>query len=154
MCSLHLNLKDRGFTLIELLVVVAIIGVLVTLVLPGYDYLTKKARFVSCKVEIRVLERDIISYTVDKGDLPETLADMNREWETDPWGNVFEYMKISSHLGDERTGAFSVSINTDYDLYSKGPDGASNQSVTHSDSRDDVVRGADGYIVDVVSNEY
>jgi len=129
-------------------VVVAIVGVLASLAIPSFQAFTKIVQFVSCKTEIRLFEREISSYLMEKGELPDTLSDIGRENEEDPWGNTYEYIKISLHPGDERTDIFAVALNDDYDLYSKGPDGLSNQSTTHASSLDDVIRGGNGHVVD------
>lgn len=43
-----------------------------------------------------------------------------------------------------RKDRFLVPINSDYDLYSHGADGLTHATLHHPDSRDDVIRGANG----------
>jgi general secretion pathway protein G len=45
-----------------------------------------------------------------------------------------------------------VPLNTDFDLYSLGPDGMSALSLPAAPSRDDIVRAANGAYIGVASN--
>jgi general secretion pathway protein G len=45
-----------------------------------------------------------------------------------------------------------VPLNTDFDLYSLGPDGLSSLALPAAPSRDDVVRAANGAYIGVASN--
>ena len=45
-----------------------------------------------------------------------------------------------------------VPINTDYDLYSKGPDGASSPPLTARAGQDDIVRANDGAYIGVAAD--
>lgn len=51
-----------------------------------------------------------------------------------------------------RKDRFLVPINSDYDLYSVGPDGASAAPLTAATSRDDIIRASDGAYVGVAVN--
>jgi len=72
----------------------------------------------------------------------------------DAWGNPYRYLKIAGQdlkgkgKGDKaRKDHFMVPVNTDYDLYSMGPDGVSKPPFTAQASRDDIVRANDGRYV-------
>jgi general secretion pathway protein G len=66
----------------------------------------------------------------------------------DPWGNPYQYLKIygleKKSAGKARKDHFMVPIDTDFDLYSMGPDGASASPLTAKSSRDDIIRANDG----------
>lgn len=47
-------------------------------------------------------------------------------------------------VGQARKDQFLVPLNSDYDLYSKGPDGKSSPPLTAKESRDDIIRANDG----------
>ena len=47
-------------------------------------------------------------------------------------------------MGQARKDHFLVPLNSDYDLYSKGPDGKSSPPLTAEASRDDIIRANDG----------
>jgi len=51
-----------------------------------------------------------------------------------------------------RKDRFLVPINSDYDLYSMGPDGQSNEPLTVPVSKDDIIRASDGAYVGVADN--
>jgi general secretion pathway protein G len=71
--------------------------------------------------------------------------------ELDPWGNPYQYLKIEgapkSVIGSARKDRFLVPLNSTYDLYSKGPDGASKPPLNAAVSRDDILRANDGQYV-------
>ena len=50
-------------------------------------------------------------------------------------------------VGEVRKDRNLVPINTDYDLYSAGPDGNSVPPLTAAASRDDIVRANDGRFI-------
>ena len=115
----------------------------------------------------------------DEAELPETLAGIAAGSQKDPWGTPYQYLKIAGAgpLGGrwpgvalpavaaapEGTGRepggtspakprkdrFLVPINTDYDLYSEGPDRESVPPLTAAKSRDDVVRANNGAYIGV-----
>ncbi|HNS56268.1 MAG TPA: hypothetical protein PKO34_04360, partial [Smithellaceae bacterium] len=46
--------------------------------------------------------------------------------------------------GSARKDRFLVPVNSDFDLYSMGPDGVSTLALTAKNSRDDIIRANDG----------
>jgi general secretion pathway protein G len=69
----------------------------------------------------------------------------------DAWGNPYEYLRIAGpsppNRGQLRKDKNLVPINSDFDLYSMGPDGDSKKPLTAKASRDDIIRAADGAFV-------
>ncbi len=55
-------------------------------------------------------------------------------------------------VASPRKDRFLVPINSDYDLYSMGPDGQTSEPLTVPLSRDDIVRASDGAYVGVAEN--
>ena len=71
----------------------------------------------------------------------------------DPWGTPYEYLNLDGvPIGQMRKDQALVPINSDYDLYSKGPDGLSQKPLTAAPSRDDIVRGNDGSFIGVAED--
>lgn len=106
---------ESGFTLIELLVVIAVIGLLSSVVLVGLDSSRDKAKYARAKTEINQLRTAMLTYKIDKGELPPP-GDLcsscsnppNSTWtsvidalvsggylsgriDKDPWGNYYGY---------------------------------------------------------------
>jgi general secretion pathway protein G len=71
----------------------------------------------------------------------------------DPWGAPYVYLNLDGvPIGLMRKDQALVPINSDYDLYSKGPDGASVAPLTAMASRDDIVRGNNGAFIGVAAD--
>lgn len=159
--------RCRGLTLVELLVAVAMLGTLAAIGIGAYRDALDKARIARAIADIRTLEREITLYQANKGDLPDTIADVGRENFRDPWGNPYEYLKFSTFLEPisvvesvidaplteltMRLDQFLVPLNSTYDLYSKGKDGKSKALLTAEESWDDIVRANDGGFIGLAS---
>ena len=148
----------KGLTLMELMIVMAIIGTLATIAVPSYIRYKEKARVAAAIAEIRMMEKQIKNYFVENNDYPLSLSDLGKGIFIDPWGNPYRYLKIAGvdHNGKGKTDKrrkdhFMVPVNSDFDLYSMGPDGRSNAPFTAKQSRDDVVRANDGQFVGLAS---
>ena len=136
----------RGWTLIELMLVIAIIAILCSIAVPAYWRNKEEAEDTSAEAEIRQLTLEIDVYLAKNGKLPKTLDEIGRGTLLDPWGNPYQYLPVKGHQGKGklRKDHFLVPINSDYDLYSMGPDGQSTASLTAKVSRDDIIRANDG----------
>lgn len=136
-----------GFTLIELLVTLGILGVLVAIAVPQYASWRENAKEEVAAGEIQTLSAEI-SNAAYRGDYPASLADIGRAGAEDPWGNPYVYAPVeSTAAGQLRKDRFLVPLNTDFDLYSSGPDGQSQPPLTSSASQDDIIRANDGAFI-------
>lgn len=141
---LHSSVPNHGFTMVELLVVMAIVAILSSVAMTGFAKVKELARVSRCTQEIRSMEREITAWTTEKGSYPPGLAEINRANQKDPWGFNYIYGPPTRMAGTDL-------INTDFDLYSKGPNGDSADSILDPLSEDDIFRGRDGGFVGVSS---
>lgn len=137
-----------GFTMIEVMIVIGVIAILTAIAIPLYSHFREKAQIAVAISGVKVIENAVNLYSSDNGDYPDSLADIGMNTMKDPWGNPYQYLKIYG-LGKKATGKarkdhFMVPINSDFDLYSMGPDGTSSSPLTAKSSRDDIIRANDG----------
>lgn len=147
--------RERGVSVVELLIVVAILGTLVAMAAPHYMKAEEEAEDRSAEADIRQIEDLILAYAAETGAFPDSLADVGADHFRDPWGNPYQYLRIAGAgnkaKGHQRKDHFLVPVNSDFDLYSMGPDGKSSPPFTANASRDDIVRTSDGAYVGPVS---
>ncbi len=138
-----------GFTLLELLLVVAILGTISGLAIPFYvDYL-EKAKRTRAIAEISIFAKAIDAYEKSEGTLPLTLHEVGMPIPKDPWGNPYQYLNFSTVTGKGkfRKDKFLVPLNSTFDLYSMGRDGATKPPLAARVSWDDIIRANDGGFV-------
>lgn len=142
-----------GFTLIEMLIVTIMIGTLSMMAAPKVQAARRLAENARAIGDIKALEIDLYQYEASNGVFPLSLEDIGREKLLDPWGRPYEYLRIKDYTGKgkrpkgARKDRFLVPINSDFDLYSIGPDGASTAPLTAAASADDIVRANNGGFV-------
>jgi len=120
------GLAIAGFTLgyvglaISLFIMLPMV---IAIVLPNFMMARNKAYQHSCEVNMKVIERSIEGYQIDKGNLPADLDSLSPDYikttPVDPWGNEFIYTKTADG----------------YTLISTGKDGIENENditITHS----------------------
>lgn len=141
-----------GFTLIELVIVATIMGVLAGIAVPNYTRVLERVRITRAIGDIDAIGRSLSEYFELNGTYPGSLADLGPV-PIDPWGNPYEYLRVEgASRGQLRKDRFLVPVNSDFDLYSMGPDGLSVAPFTAAQSRDDIVRANDGGYVGLADN--
>lgn len=148
--------NTHGFTLIELVIVAGLIGTLSMIIVPRLLGYSQQNRNQVAIVDITKMSADIAIYINDYTVPPDSLADIGYDNFRDPWGNPYEYLKIIDNPdpgvnGKRRKDHSLVPVNSDYDLYSMGPDGDSQAPFTAHTSRDDIVRASNGAFIGPVS---
>lgn len=140
-----------GFTLLEMMIVLAILVVLVSIAIPSYSEYLERGAILQAQADIVDISDNVHDYFLDRGQYPETLDEINLDYREDPWGNPYAYLRIEGVKGKGklRKDKNLVPINSDYDLYSKGPDGRSVSPLTAKHSRDDIIRADNGGFIGV-----
>jgi general secretion pathway protein G len=137
--------RPHGFTLIELLSAVALVGVLAAIALPAYKGYRDRVRAKQCAEDVATMAAAIQRFADDNRDYPNSLADVAFNTRTDPWGQPYQYYNIAANgKGGARKDKALNPLNTDFDLYSVGPDGQTKSQVSNKDSLDDVIRANNG----------
>jgi general secretion pathway protein G len=148
--------KVSGFTLVEILIVLALIATLSYIVIPSALGITERTRNMQVMADLSKMNADIDQYIMDYNVPPNSLADVGYGSLLDPWGNPYQYLKIFENSdpgvnGKRRKDHSLVPVNSDYDLFSMGPDGQSKPPFTAKASRDDIVRASNGGFIGPVS---
>jgi general secretion pathway protein G len=136
-------------TLLELMLAVVMVGILMAVGYAGYRQVTERMRISRTVADLSDIQLAVDKFELNRGALPSTLNDVGFGGMLDPWGNAYQYLNIADvmGMGAVRKDRNLVPINTDYDLYSMGPDGQSRPPLTAAASRDDIVRANDGRFV-------
>jgi general secretion pathway protein G len=145
---------SSGFTVIEIVIALAIVGVLANIGFSRYQDYRDRVRVYTAAAEISAISSAIQQYGLDNPALPDSLSQVGFGSKLDPWGHPYEYYNLSSHKGNgkARKDKKLNPLNTDFDLYSIGKDGATSSSLQAKQSRDDVVRARDGRFVGLASD--
>lgn len=146
--------QGLGFTLVELLLGIVILGILSTIAISSYEEYIERSRVAHAISDILVMELAIERFYIDKSRYPESLDELAGQIPAvDPWKNPYQYLNIATTTGRGmvRKDHNLVPLNSDYDLYSMGKDGASVPPLTARASLDDVVRANNGRFVGLAS---
>lgn len=144
------SLRQLGMTLLELMLVLLIGAVLAGLAVAGYKQIIERTKINAAIADIGQMQLAINKYWANHDmQFPASLAEVNFAALRDPWGNAYQYLNFTGlkGKGQMRKDRNLVPINSDYDLYSKGPDGDSKAPLTAKASRDDIVRANDGHFI-------
>jgi general secretion pathway protein G len=147
--------RQQAFTLVEVVTVIAILAVIAGIAIPSYGEYLVRARNAQARSDIVSIDSQIARFEVaNNGAMPDSLTQMGGNVPLDPWGNPYEYLNLRdpANLKDARKDHNLHPINTDYDLYSKGPDGRSVKPLTGGPSRDDIIRGRNGRFIGVATD--
>jgi len=145
-CNSTRRHKD-GFTLVELILAVAVMMILTSIAYPSYKSVIEEQKMNQAIADISRLGLALENFFYRNGSLPKDLSGLGDP--IDPWGNKYQYLNISlvKGKGGLRKDHKLVPINTDFDLYSMGPDGNSTPPLTAKGSRDDIIRANNGSYV-------
>ena len=157
--SPHADLRAHhtqcGFTLLELVLTVAIIAITASAAMSSYQAYRGRVQAAQAVTDITALQGAIGSFALDNHRLPATLDELGPGYGNarDPWGSRYQYFNHvdATGTGQLRKNKNIAPLNSDFDLYSDGPDRDSQPAVTASVSRDDIVRANNGRFVGIAS---
>jgi general secretion pathway protein G len=142
---------QRGVTLLELSITMALVALLASIATPAVVGYVERARNNRAIGEIGRVSIELYRWRTSNGGIfPDTLAEAGIDVTPDPWGNAYTYVNLDAG-GAPRT-ASGDPVNTDFDLFSNGPDGATALSFDTDASIDDIARANNGAFVGVVED--
>lgn len=146
---------QHAFTIMEVIIALVIVGVIAAVAIPMYNDYIERTKITQAKSDIVDMDSLIAQFQSDNlGQFPNSLGDIGKAALLDPWGNPYRYLNLTTMNGNGqvRKDKNLVPINSDFDLYSRGNDGASQGPLTAPVSRDDIVRANNGRFVGLASD--
>ncbi len=141
----------KGFGLLELMITLVIAGLLLSIAVPAYEQFVDRAKVSRAIGDIGSISIEIGKFQLRNNNaLPNDLGELGIDIPLDPWGQPYSYLNIATAgpgVGGLRKDKNLNPLNTDFDLYSIGDDGASADALTAKPSRDDVVRANNGAFI-------
>ena len=143
-----------GVTMLELMFAVAIVGILAAVALPSYGRYITRSNTAAAVADIAKIHLAIETYIMSTGAPPADLAVIGKDGMLDPWGRPYSYLSFTGlkGKGKMRKDKNLVPINSEYDLYSVGPDGDTVPPLTAKPSRDDIVMANNGNFIGPASD--
>ena len=138
---------QHGFTLAETLIATALLAVGADAIVGGISGHLERTRIERAKQEIAQIESAIELYRTRHHELPGSLTDLGSAVPLDPWGHSYEYVNFDASGTVGQRNYDGLAINSEYDLYSLGPDGHTDADLWSETARDDIVRARDGSFV-------
>ena len=138
--------NSRGATLLELMLALGLIGILSAIAIPAYGAYRQRADIARASADLRDLALRIQKYELNNLSFPRSLADVDANDWVDPWGQPYRFLSFEGLRGRSavRKDGRLNPINSDYDLYSMGPDGKTAAPLRSKAGRDDIVRAGNG----------
>ena len=146
--------RGSGFSLVEVLITMGLVASLSAIVVPQFMDMVERGRVAKAATDIAGMSLEIERFKDLNGRYPSNLADIGLDGMVDPWGNAYRYLKIEAVQGflGMRMDRFLVPINSDFDLYSVGPDGVTAAPLVSGPGSDDIVRANNGQFVGLATD--
>jgi general secretion pathway protein G len=136
----------------NVLVMLAATLVVGSFAIPAFNGYVARSRVARAVSDIGTMSLKLHQWQRSGNTLPRTLAEAGIGT-VDPWGRPYVYLRAADASRSQlRKDGELVPLNTDFDLYSLGPDGISALALPAAPSRDDVVRAANGAFIGVAAS--
>lgn len=133
----------------------AALAVLMAVAVPSYRRYVLRAQTSQVIAAIGQIQLAAGRYALaNNGTMPPDLGTIGMDTLRDPWGNPYYYHTTVEGTGNGlgRKDKNLHPINTDFDLYSSGPDSKSVAALTAKPSQDDIIRANDGSFLGVAAD--
>lgn len=152
----HGRRPQAGFSLVELMIALSVLAALLAIALPTYQQYTERARTSQAIKDIAEISMAIERFYTMNFTYPASLAELGGVVPpADPWGHAYGYLAIGvtppPNPGAVRKDKNLNPLNSDFDLYSMGPDGQTQKQLTAAKARDDIVRAGNGGFIGLAS---
>jgi len=134
------------------MLVIGLLGVL--LALTDVTALVERDRALQRQAaqELGAMSAVLAQYRLDNQGSPASLAAVGMAGRLDPWKRPYVYYNLETgNPSEARKNRSLTPVNSDFDLYSLGPDGESERALTAAVSQDDVVRANNGRFIGVAT---
>ena len=137
---------------------VLVVGALAAIALPSYQNYREKVRIAQAVSDMAGISMNLKAYQVDNKYFPPALntLPMYNPVPLDPWGRPYQYLAIDidppPNKGAQRKDKNLNPLNSDFDLYSMGPDGKTAKPLTAAAAKDDIVRADNGRFIGVAKD--
>ena len=119
---------------------------------PAFNGYVERARVARAVSDIGTVSLKLHQWQRSGRALPQSLAEAGIT-AVDPWGRPYVYLRAADASRSQlRKDGELVPLNSDFDLYSLGPDGISALALPAAPSQDDVVRAANGAFIGVAAS--
>ena len=136
----------------DVLVALAIALMLGSFAIPAFNGYLERARVSRAVSDIGTMSLRLHQWQRSGHTLPQNLGEAGIST-VDSWGRPYVYLRAADASRSQlRKDGELVPLNSDFDLYSLGPDGVSALALPAASSRDDVVRAANGAFIGVAAN--
>ena len=146
--------REAGLTTVELTIAVAVVALLAAIAIPSAIDYRQRVLVKQAVLDIRTMQTAIEQRRSEFSGLPNNLSFID-PLPLDPWGNPYAYLNLQSGdpgiNGQRRRDKNMNPVNTDYDLFSLGPNGKAFAGIGDQLSLDDVIRANNGGYFGVAS---
>ncbi len=145
-----MNPLRKNLTVVITIVAAALIAG--SFAVPAFNGYVERSRVARAVSDIGTMSLKLHRWQRDVNILPENLAQAGI-FGVDPWGRPDVYLRAAdASRAQLRKDGERVPLNSDFDLYSLGPDGVSALALPAAPSRDDIVRAGNGAYIGVAAN--